>query len=155
MIDIRRLWRRGRRRGTAQGVGVFGSPGFADDPEGLAALLGSHERLTGWMTAAGLDLEVSAAGLQSVDAMVDRWRDDPTIAPALSNDVGVFLGDVLLHEIRGSRWHVWPNGHPVVRLEGGREIDVTARTESRVRKSQPHLSAILDGARAATRHTPR
>lgn len=155
MIDIGRLWRRGRRRGTAQGVGVFGSPGFADDLEGLAALLGRHQRLTEWMRAAGLDLQVSASGLQTVDAMIDYWRDDRTIAPALSNDVGVFLGDVLLHEISGSRWHVWPNGHPVIRLKGGQEIDVTAQTRTRVGKGQPHLSATLDKARAARRPTPR
>ena len=149
MVDIRRLWRRGRRRGTAQGVGVFGAPGFADDPDGLAALLGRHERLTKWMRAAGLDLQVSAYGLQAVDAMIDHWQDDPTIAPALSNDVGVFLGDVLIHEISGSRWHVWPNGHPVIRLKGGQEIDVTAQTRTRTDKGQPHLSAALAKARAA------
>ncbi len=155
VIDIGRLWRRGRRRGKAQGVAVFGAPGFANDADGLASLLGSHQRLADWLTAAGLELEVSAAGLQTVDVMIDRWREDPTIASALSNDVGVFLGDVLLHEVSGARWHVWPNGHPVVRLAGGREIDVTGQTQTRVRKGQPHLGAVLDGAKASTRTRSR
>lgn len=128
---------------------MFGAPGFADDSEGLAALLGRHERLAGWMRAAGLDLHVSASGLQAVDAMIDHWQDDPTIAPALSNDVGIFLGDVLLHEVNGSRWHIWPNGHPVIRLKGGQEIDVTAQARTRADEGQPRLSATLDRARAA------
>ena len=129
---------------------MFGAPGFADDPEGLAVLLGRHERITEWTRAAGLDLQVSASGLQTVDAMIDEWRDDESIAPALSNEVGLFLGDVLLHEVSGSHWHVWPNGHPVIRLKKGQEIDVTAQARTRASEGQPHLSATLEKARAAS-----
>jgi hypothetical protein len=81
MVDITRVWRHRRKRGTAQGVAVFGTSGFAEDPQGLTDLLGRHERLTDWMRTAGLDLRVSAAGLQTVDAMIDAWRDDPIVAP--------------------------------------------------------------------------
>lgn len=82
-------------------MGVFGSPGFTADQKGLADLLSRHDRLINWMAAAGLDLEKSAAGLRAVDAMIDAWRDDPSVAPGLSNEVGLYLGDVMLHEIRG------------------------------------------------------
>ncbi|WP_344810093.1 DUF6278 family protein [Microlunatus ginsengisoli] len=155
MSNINSSRRHRRKHGTARGVAVFGTSGFADDSQGLTDLLGRHERLIGWMRAAGLDLEVSAAGLQTVDAMVGTWRDDPIVAPGLTNDVGIFLGDVMVHEISGARWHVWPNGHPVIRLADGKEIDVTAQTSTRVRKGRPHLNAILDQAAAAAKARER
>lgn len=148
------LWHPGRRRRSAQGVGVFGSPGFADDQQGLADLLGRHDRLADWMSAAGLDLQVSAAGLESVDTMIDTWRDDLTVVPQLANEVGVFLGDVLLHEIPGARWLVWPNGHPVIHLPDGREIDVTERAGRRIRRGRPRLTAVLGTAGTATKRRP-
>lgn len=127
-------------------MGVFGSPGFTADQKGLADSLSRHDRLINWMAAAGLDLEKSAAGPRAVDAMIDAWRDDPSVAPGLSNEVGLYLGDVMLHEIRGARWHVWPNGHPVVRLEDGREFDVSAQAARRVSKGKPNLNASLEEA---------
>ncbi len=154
MGNINSSRRHRRKHGTARGVAVFGTSGFADDSQGLTDLLGRHERLIGWMRAAGLELEVSAAGLQTVDAMVETWRDDPSVAPGLTNDVGIFLGDVMVHEISGARWHVWPNGHPVIRLADGKEIDVTAQTSTRVRKGRPHLNAILDQAAGAAKAGP-
>lgn len=106
------------------------------------------------MRTAGADLEVSAGGLQAVDAMIDTWRDTPAAAPNLANEVGLFLGSVLVHEIIDASWHAWPNGHPVIRLTTGKEFDVTALTATRVRKGQPRLKAILDQAVAATGTRP-
>ncbi|WP_368735701.1 DUF6278 family protein, partial [Pseudomonas sp. 100_A] len=144
MIDIRRWWRRGRHHGTAQGVVVFGSPGFDDDQQGLRTLLGRHERLTEGMRAAGLELEVSGGGLRVVDSMIEGWVEDPIVAPGLINDVGFFLGNVLVQEIPDAQWRVWPNGHPVVQLADGREFDVTAQAAARVQRSHPPLTDILD-----------
>jgi hypothetical protein len=154
MADLTRPSRPGRKRGPAIGLAVFGSASFADNTQQLAVLLGRHERLSDWMTGAGLDLVMSDAGLRIVDAMIDRWLDDPTIAPGLTNEVGIFLGDVIFHEISNARWHVWPNGHPVIRLGNGRELDVTALTRERVRKGRPHLNTILDNAAAAAESRP-
>lgn len=146
MIDIRRWWRRGRRHGTAQGVVVFGSPGFDDDQQGLRTLLGRHQRLTDWMRVAGLELEVSGEGLRVVDSMIEVWVEDPIVAPGLINDVGVFLGDVLVHAIPDARWRVWTNAHPVIQLADGREFDVTAQAATRVQRGCPPLNDILDDA---------
>lgn len=149
MRDLKRLWRHGRERGAARGVGVFGGPGFADDAQGLTDLLGRHEDLTDWMSTAGADLQVSAAGLEAVHALMDTWRDAPALTPNLANKVGLFLGTVLIHEISGASWHIWPNGHPVVRLTTRKDFDVTALTETRVRTGHPHLTTVLDQAAAA------
>lgn len=146
MVDIRRLLPRRRRHRTAEGVVVFGSPGIANDQQALTTLLGRHERLAGWMTTAGLDLEVSSAGLRVVNSLIEEWLEDPTVAPGLINEVGVFLGDVLLHEIADARWWIWPNGHPVIRLRSGPEIDVIAQTAVRVQKGRPPLNDTLETA---------
>jgi hypothetical protein len=149
MRDLKCLWRHGRKRGAARGVGVFGGPGFADDAQSLTDLLGRHEDLTDWMSTAGADLQVSAAGLQAVDVLMDTRRDAPALTANLANKVGLFLGTVLIHEISGAGWHIWPNGHPVIRLTTGKDFDVTALTETRVRTGHPHLTAVLDQAAAA------
>jgi len=42
---------------------------------------------------------------------------------------------------------VWPNGHPVVRLASGRELDVVAMGATRVREGTPQLAdAFADAA---------
>ena len=60
----------------------------------------------------------------------------------------------MLHEISNARWHLWPNGQPVIRLGNGRELDVTAVTRTRIRKGRPHLNAILDNAARAAGSAP-
>ena len=151
MIDPRRRWRWGRRRGPARGLGVFGAPGFATDADGLADLLGRHDALTNLMDAAGAELEVSRAGLHAVDAMTETWRSDLVSARNLTNHLGLFLGDVLIQEIAGAGWHVWPNGHPVIALAAGPEFDVTASAEAWMVSGGPHLSGVLDRAVAASK----
>ncbi|WP_375425733.1 DUF6278 family protein [uncultured Friedmanniella sp.] len=146
-------WRRGHRRRTANGVGVFGGPGSADDPQALADLLDRHEAITRWAEAAGADLPVSTAGVRTVEALIDTWRDSPS--PQLTNRVGLFLGTVMTREITGARWHLWPNGHPVVRLVTGEDVDVTALAAARVRSGRPSLTAVLERAAAADGPGPR
>ena len=154
MADLTRPARPGRKRGPAIGLAVFGSAGFADNTQQARR----HARPP--RTAQRLDDRCGPrlGGVRCWPA--DRRRhdrplaDDPTIAPGLTNEVGIFLGDVVLHEISNARWHVWPNGHPVIRLGNGRELDVTALTRTRVRKGRPHLNTILENAAAAAEWRP-
>jgi hypothetical protein len=65
-------------------------------------------------------------GLVALDGALDEWAADPFIGPNLANEVGVYLGNMIVGNVQGARWTVWPNGHPVVGLASGREMDVTA-----------------------------
>ena len=56
----------------------------------------------------------------------------------LANEVGTFLGTV-----DGASWHVWPSGHPVVRVIPKRDIDVVDLAERRISSGRPNLTGIL------------
>lgn len=47
---------------------------------------------------------------------------------------------MLIREITGACWQFWPNGHPVVRLINGEELDVIALTTTRLCTGQPRLN---------------
>lgn len=85
----------------------------------------------------------SPEDLALVDGAVDDWKENPEIGPAVGNVVGMFLGTALVQHVDGAQWHVWPNGHPVVRTKSGHEYDVTVLAERRIRLGKPHLSSIL------------
>jgi hypothetical protein len=139
-------WSRGPKRGVARGVAVLGPQGFVDDADGLAALLGRRERLAAWLAAQGKSLEETPATLAVVDGLLDGWAVDPEIGPRLGNEVGLFLGCVIVRVVVGARWHVWPNGHPVVRLRSGHEYDVVAIVEQRLHANGPGLMEVLGDA---------
>ena len=92
--------------------------------EGVAELLSECELLRVRAGQAGLELDDSPASLEALDQLPPRWRDDPEELPWLGNDAGLYLGTVIVRTVRGAAWHVWPGGHPVVRLASGREINV-------------------------------
>jgi hypothetical protein len=64
--------------------------------------------------------------------------------------VGLFLGSVLVATVSGARWHLWPNKHPVVRLADGRDYDVVALVDDRLRTGTPTLPTVLAAARDAS-----
>jgi hypothetical protein len=61
---------------------------------------------------------------------------------------GLFLGTVIVSTIHGAHWRLWPNGHPVVRLASGRDLDVIALANDRLRSGQPRLAAVYNDAAA-------
>jgi hypothetical protein len=61
---------------------------------------------------------------------------------AVESDAGLFLGTVIVSAIRGAHWRLWPNGHPVVRLASGRDLDVIALANDRLRSGQPRLTDV-------------
>ena len=121
--------------------------GRAENVEELAASLGRQDELEAWLAQRGETLTDSPEDLAIVDSAIDGWTEDPTIGPALGNVVGLFLGSVLVRHVDGAQWHVWRNGHPVVRLRNGREYDVVALAGKRVQIGEPNLPSILTEAR--------
>jgi hypothetical protein len=44
---------------------------------------------------------------------------------------------VIVSTIHAAHWRLWPNGHPVVRLASGRDLDVIALANDRLRSDSP------------------
>lgn len=145
---MRRSWRRwlpGPKRGIARGTAAFGPS--SDDPSQLLELLGKCEALRAHASERGIDLDDGPASLVGLDDEVDSWNADPSTGRRLSNEIGCYLGTVIVKQVPGAFWRTWPNGHPVVRLPSGRDLDVIAQAERRVSSRSGSLTSIFDGAR--------
>ena len=64
----------------------------------------------------------------------------------LGNELGTYLGSVIVACVPDAVWTVWPNGHPVVTVAGGREIDVVALASERTVSGEPSLVSVLETA---------
>ncbi|MHB2029775.1 MAG: DUF6278 family protein [Acidimicrobiales bacterium] len=139
---FRRRWM-GHKHGVARGVAVFGSPGF-DTPDRLNNLLLPCAQLRQWSNEHGLVLDDEPESLAALDEHLDSWNADALHHGKvdLSNEVGIYLGTVIVKHVDGSQWGVWPNGHPIVRLRSGKELDVTEMANQRLNHSGPSLGAI-------------
>lgn len=62
---------------------------------------------------------------------------------ALASEAGLFLGTVIIASVPRARWQVWPNGHPVVSLSSGHDLDVLAMAHDRVNRGAPCLPAPM------------
>lgn len=139
----------GPKRGVARGVAVYGHPNDPD-PDHLPELLGRCEQLRNWARKHGLVLKGTPEDLELLDQLIDEYpTDGPT--PARGNEAGLFLGTVIITSVAGARWRVWPNGHPVIRLESSRELDVIAMGNDRMNKGAPRLLAVFADAAAGRR----
>ena len=125
---------------------MLGSNGFDTNPTGLADLLSHHERLQQWLADQDEPLSHDSRGLARVEARIDGWRADPLIRPQLGNEIGTYLGRVIVASVPGAVWTVWPNGHPVVTLTSGRHIDVVALAARHVTSGAPSLTSVLEAA---------
>ncbi|MEV7339541.1 DUF6278 family protein [Streptomyces sp. NPDC093544] len=131
-------WR--KKRAPAFGVAVL-SDGAADS-EGVAELLAECDLLRSQAELAGVELDDSVASLEALDQLLPRWRDDEESLPWLGNDAGLYVGTVIVRTVPGAVWQVWPNGHPVVLLPSGREIDVVASGQTWASSGEPELSQL-------------
>lgn len=122
---------------------------FEENPDGVAELLSECELLRAQAGESGLELDDSAASLVALDQLTPRWRDDPELLPWLGNDAGLYLGTVIVRSVRGAVWHVWPGGHPVVRLASGREIHVVEAGLDWAVGGAPELSQVYAEAAEA------
>jgi hypothetical protein len=145
-IPFLERWR--ARRGASLGVSVFhagdAEPGAGPDADTLNELLSECELLREQAAAAGVELDDTPASLEHLDQLLPRWREDPEAASWLGNDAGLYLGTVIVHRMPGAGWELWPNGHPVVRLASGRELDVVALGHDWAIDGAPELSAVYN-----------
>ena len=156
-VNVGNRWRRwipGPRHGLPRGVAVYGVPG-RPDPEQLGELLGRCGQLRAFARAHGFELDGSPQDLGPLDQAIDEASDQATselggrsqIGAALA-EAGLFLGSVIVATVAGAHWRLWPNGHPVVRLASGRDLDVAAMASERVSKGAPRLADIYADAEA-------
>ncbi|MFE3325793.1 DUF6278 family protein [Streptomyces sp. NPDC059176] len=138
-------WR--KRHGGARTQPLASAVG--GDPEGVAELLSECELLRVRVGQQGLELDDSPASLEALDQLPPRWREDPEELPWLGNDAGLYLGTVIVRTVRGATWHVWPGGHPVVRLASGREINVVEAGLDWAVQGAPELSQVYAEAAEA------
>ncbi|MFD6415642.1 DUF6278 family protein [Streptomyces sp. NPDC060194] len=131
-------WR--KRHGTARSVAVMTSGGA--DMDGIAELLAECDLLRSRAEDAGLRLDDSAESLAALDQLKPRWRDDPEELVWLGNDAGLYLGTVVVRTVPGAAWRLWPNGHPIVELPSGRELDVVAMGHDWAEQGAPELSQV-------------
>ncbi|MFE7773347.1 DUF6278 family protein [Streptomyces sp. NPDC057445] len=139
-------WR--KRRGGDPGGQVLASA-VGGDPDGVAELLAECELLRVRAGQQGLELDDTPHSLAELDQLPPRWRDDPEELPWLGNDAGLYLGTVIVRTVRGAAWHVWPGGHPVVRLASGREINVVEAGLGWAVHGSPELSQVYAEAAEA------
>ena len=145
MMSAFSAWQRrkgGRDRNIAKGLAVFGNPGF-DDPKQLNELLFAHEDVLHWAGERDVPLSNEPDALATLDGVLDEWASDPNIGPQLANEVGVYLGNMIVGHVDGARWTVRPNGHPVVGLTTGLQVDVTDLVSQRLRRGGISLPDIF------------
>jgi Family of unknown function (DUF6278) len=148
-VKFRRRWM-GPKHGIARGVAVYGTSdsGRIELVDGLLPDFG--RRLKGWAISRGVVLTDDLAGLETLDAHLSEWLADPTHYDHvdLGNEVGIYLGNVMVKNLTDAKWKLWPNGHPVIALAPTRELDVIAIVGDRISKSTPSasLSSIYTSA---------
>lgn len=138
-----RRWRRwlpGPKHGVARGVAVFG--GSRADADSVPDLLASCPLLRSWAAARSVDLDGTPGSLLALDR-AEATADEHGLR-ALHADGPLYLGIVLVRQLPGASWHVWPNGHPVIRLGSGRDLDVVAMANDRMRAGTDVLTLIYD-----------
>lgn len=139
-----RKWLTSPKHGLARGVAVYGSPGFGKDAGRLTALLAGCANLRAWAAEQGVELDQSPGSLAAVDRALGRADDH--VRRALANNCGLYLGTVILRNQPRAEWQIWPNGHPVVKLASGQELDVVACVHSQTDDGLPSLAALYSEA---------
>jgi hypothetical protein len=140
----------GHKHGIARGTAVFRTAGCRDTelPPGFHS---SYVRLQAWSGDRGLVLDESPESLSRLDERLNAWHADPTHYDSvdLANEGGAYLGAVIIRHIKGARWKMFPNGHPVVLLPNGKSVDVTRLANDRLNHAGLALDAILSKARSS------
>jgi Family of unknown function (DUF6278) len=114
-------------------------------------MLGRAERLHDWARLQGFGLGPVPEDLALLDEAIDRVIDEHgrhTPISAIENEAGQFLGTMIVSTIHGAHWRLWPDGHPVVRLASGQDLDVIALAHDRVDSGQPRLADVYADAAA-------
>jgi len=132
----------GPKHGVARGVAMFTSSSVPISE--LTILPFDTSRLRNWSLAHGVALTDDPECLEALDSRLDEWYADPLHFETvdLGNEVGEFVGNVIVSNVAGSHWRAWPNGHPVIAVGPRRDLDVIALVSDRILHSGPSLSSI-------------
>jgi hypothetical protein len=144
MRRFRRTWLPGPKHGVARVVAVLGSPGFRRDSEQIADQMADCRNLRAWAGAHGGDLDDGPGSLSWLDRALDPLSEADR--RLLQVEGGLYLGTVMVGHLAGARWHIWPNGHPVVKLGSGHELDVVAIVGNPAGAGQSRLAALYTDA---------
>ena len=109
-------------------------------------LLSQCAELRAWATVHGVTLDDEPESLSVLDRLLDAWNAEPQIRSVLVNEVGCYVGTVIAKHVPGARWRVWPNGHPVVQLPAGGDLDVIAQADPRLNDRCGTLTSIYVNA---------
>jgi hypothetical protein len=137
----------GPKHGIARGVAVFGSA-TSEGMEMIDGPLADSVRLKTWSLSHGVVLNDDSRGLEALDSHLDEWSADPSHHElfGLANEVGVYLGNVIVKSVEGAHWKVWPNGHPVISFASASEMDVIGLASERLLNSGASLHSIYTSA---------
>jgi hypothetical protein len=137
----------GPKHGIARGVAVYGTSD-SGRVETVDGLLPDSGRLKNWSASHGVVLADDPAGVRDLDDHLNEWSADPTHYEhvELGNEVGIYLGNVIVKNVTGAHWKLWPSGHPVISLPSAREMDVIAIVGGRLLNLNISLSSIYDSA---------
>ena len=69
--------------------------------------------------------------------------------PGWKRDIGRRLDRLIVRTVPGASWHIWPGGHPVVRLASGREVGVVEAGLEWAVNGAPELSQVYGEAAEA------
>ncbi len=139
----------GPKRGIARGVAVF-TTSTSDLTNAVDGPLANSYRLRQWSLTHGVVLTDDYASLEALDVHLDEWSADSSHHEQvdLGNEVGIYLGNVIVKNVAGTRWRVWPNGHPVISLPSAGEMDVIAMVGQRLMGAYSSLPSIYATASA-------
>ncbi|UCM91103.1 DUF6278 family protein [Streptomyces marincola] len=112
------------------------------DPDGVAQLLSECDLLRDRAARAGVALGDTPLSLEALDQLLPQWRGDPEELPWLANDVGLYLGTVIIRTVPGAYWAPGPEGRPVVVMASGREVDVVTTGQEWADTGAPELSQV-------------
>jgi hypothetical protein len=112
----------------------------------LQELLAKHNQVPQWAAERNLLMNKDPESLLVIDGALNEWKVDPLIGHKLTNEVGLYLGNMMVKNIDGAHWTVWPNGHPVVVLNSGTEMDVTDLVRRRLQVSGRSLPDVYSQA---------
>jgi hypothetical protein len=137
----------GPKHGIARGVAVYGSK-TPDGMETVDGPLADSVRLKMWSLSHGVALNDDPEGLEALDSHLDVWFADSShhFHVSLANEVGIYLGNVIVKSVTGAQWKVWPNGHPVISFASASELDVIAKVGERLLSSGSSLPSIYTSA---------
>jgi hypothetical protein len=139
-----------RKPNAARGIAVYG-PQASNDVDVSHVLQISLARLIAWSSDDGLTLDESPESLILLDAKLDAWNANVShhAKVDLPNEVGIYVGTVIIKHVEGARWKVWPNGHPVVQLRSETTLDVTQMTSDRIHHSGSSLDVMYSIAQSS------